>query len=209
MEPFDAYFADLPLIAILRGIQPEEVDRVAETLIDAGIRLIEVPLNSPQPFKSIARLVAGFGSHACIGAGTVLRVADVDQVVGAGGTMIVSPNCNPAVIARALELACVALPGVRTPTEAFVAVQAGARHLKFFPCPVAAASEIGALKSVLPSGVRVLAVGGVTAANSAEYRRQGADGAGIGSSIFKPGKALRDIGRDAREIVESWRSPLQ
>ncbi len=205
MSDFDAHFKELPLIAILRGVTPEEIDSVAKVLIDSGIRLIEVPLNSPDAFTSIARLADFVGDRASIGAGTVLTAEQVDRVVEARGQLIVSPNCNPAVIGRSLELGAIPLPGVRTATEAFAALEAGAACLKFFPCSSVTVHEIDAIKAVLPAGIRILAVGGVDAANAGVFRQHKVDGLGIGSSLYKPGKPIEQISSDANAIVSSWR----
>lgn len=201
---FDEHFAALPIIAILRGIRLHEVDDVARVLLDEGIRLIEIPLNSPQALAGIARLAAFVGKSATIGAGTVTRLSEVQSVIQAGGELIVSPHCAPDIIQASVQAGALPIPGVRTATEAFQAVHAGARILKFFPAAIQIASEIGALKAILPSGIRILAVGGVSAANAGVFRRQGADGLGVGSSIFKPGEKLGDLRNHVRGFVKNW-----
>ncbi len=204
MSDFEKYFGEIPLVAILRGITPDEVASVADVLIDAGVHLIEVPLNSPDPYTSIARLADHVGNRASIGAGTVLTVEQVDRVVEAHGELIISPNCNPDVIRRSLELGAIPLPGIRTATEAFAALENGASCLKFFPCSLATVHEIAAIKAVLPAGVRILAVGGVDAANAGSFRKHKVDGLGIGSSLYKPGKSIEQISNDVNAIINSW-----
>lgn len=206
MTSFEQHFAELPLVAILRGITADEIEAVADVLIGAGFRLIEVPLNSPDPFKSIESLARFAGDRATVGAGTVLTTHDVEQVAAASGKLVVSPNCNPAVIARSVALGLVPMPGIRTATEAFAAVEAGALILKFFPCSLATASEISALNSVLPKGIPVLAVGGIDVGNVAQFLAAGAAGLGIGSSLYKPGKPLEQLRADAEALVAAWRA---
>lgn len=201
---FDEHFTALPIMAILRGIAPEEVEGVAGILLDEGIRVIEIPLGSPRALDAIARLAAFAGKSASVGAGTVTRPDEVRQVIEAGGELVVSPHCDPAIVQACVESSALPIPGFRTATEAFRAVQAGARVLKFFPSSVRNASEIGALKAVLPPEARVLAVGGVTALNADTFRECGADGIGVATSIFSPGKDLVVLRSDTRRIVESW-----
>lgn len=206
MTNFEQHFAELPLVAILRGIAPDEIEAVAEVLIGAGFRLIEVPLNSPDPFNSIERLAKFARDGATVGAGTVLSVDGVEQVAAASGKLVVSPNFNPAVLARSVALGLIPMPGIRTATEAFAAVEAGAQILKFFPCTLATASEISALNSVLPKSVPILAVGGIHAGHVAQFRAAGAAGLGIGSSLYKPGKPLEQLRADAEALVAAWRA---
>ena len=192
------------IIAILRGITLDEVAGVGDALYEAGIRIVEVPLNSPEPFRSIAALAARFRDRMVVGAGTVLDTASVDRVSSAGGQISVSPDCNPAVIARAIERGLVPLPGVFTPTEAFTAVRAGARHLKLFPAEAASPVTVKAWKAVLPREVSVYAVGGVTPANMKAWADAGCSGFGIGSNIYKPGMSAEDVGSAARGFVAAW-----
>ena len=201
---FDQAALDCGIVAILRGVTPEEVAGVGDALYAAGIRIVEVPLNSPEPFRSIAALAARFQGRMVVGAGTVLDVDSVDQVKSAGGQISVSPDCNPEVIARALAQGMVPLPGVFTPTEAFSAVRAGARHLKLFPAEAASPKTVKAWKAVLPREVSVYAVGGVTPANMKEWAAAGCAGFGIGSNIYKPGMSADDVGRAARDFVAAW-----
>ena len=192
------------IVAILRGVTPDEVTGVGDALHGAGIRIVEVPLNSPEPFRSIAALTARFEGRMVVGAGTVLDADSVDRVAAAGGRISVSPDCNPQVIARAVERGLVPLPGVFTPTEAFTAVRAGARHLKLFPAEAASPTTVKAWKAVLPRDVKIYAVGGVTPANMRDWAAAGCAGFGIGSNIYKPGMSADDVGKAARDFVAAW-----
>jgi 2-dehydro-3-deoxyphosphogalactonate aldolase len=198
---------DLSLIAILRGVTPAEVVDVGDALHEAGFRCIEVPLNSPQPFDSIARLRAHFAERAVIGAGTVLSTAAVDAVVDAGGQMIISPNVDVAVIAHAKSRGLVSLPGYFTATEAFAALGAGADGLKLFPAEIAGIGGLKAIKAVLPPEVAVYAVGGVDPGNAAQWRAAGAAGLGLGSALFKPGMSAAEVADRAAAFVQAWSSP--
>jgi len=197
---------DLPIVAILRGIRPDEIVAVAGTLYDCGIRAMEVPLNSPDPLDSIARLAARFGDTCLCGAGTVLIPEQVDAVAAAGGKLIVSPDCNAPVIRRALELGLMPAPGFATPTEAFAAIRAGARLLKLFPAASYGTGFLKALNEVLPPDVSVLAVGGVGPAEMKEWRTAGAKGFGIGGALYKPGRPLAEIEERAALLVSAYRA---
>jgi 2-dehydro-3-deoxyphosphogalactonate aldolase len=203
---FEDAAAQCGIIAILRGVTLEEVAGIGETLHAAGIRIVEVPLNSPEPFRSIAALAARFQGRMIVGAGTVLDPESVDRVKSAGGQIAVSPDCNPAVIARALERNMVPLPGVFTPTEAFTAIRAGARQLKLFPAEAASPRTVKAWKAVLPREVSLYAVGGVTPANMKEWADAGCAGFGIGSNIYKPGMSTEDVGKAARDFAAAWKA---
>ena len=192
------------IVAILRGVTPDEVIAVSQTLYDAGIRVVEVPLNSPEPFVSIEKLSKAFADKLVVGAGTVLSVQDVNVLKAHGGQISVSPDCNEAVISRAKDLGIEPLPGVFTPTEAFAAIRAGAKHLKLFPAEVASPQTIKAWKAVLPKHVKIYAVGGVTPENMGDWLAAGASGFGIGSSIFKPGMNLAKISESAHSLVSAW-----
>ncbi len=197
--------AELPLVAILRGVTPERIAGVAAALFESGIRAIEVPLNSPEPFKSIEILARSYGERCLTGAGTVLEPADVDRVVAAGGKLLVTPNTNPAVIARGVEKNMVVMPGFYTPSEAFAAIAAGARTLKLFPAAAAGTAHLKALLAVLPKDVPVYAVGGVGAGNMKEWRWAGAAGFGLGSDLFKPEFTDEEIAARARQCVAAFK----
>ena len=192
------------IIAILRGVAPAEVIDVTRTLVAAGITLIEVPLNSPEPLKSIALLAKAFAGTAEVGAGTVLSVEDVEAVKAAGGQLVVSPDTNEAVIARTRALGMASYPGVFTPSDAFRAIRAGATGLKFFPAEVLGSKGIKAMKAVLPKSVPLYAVGGANPDNFREYFDAGCAGFGLGSYIFKPGMPLSEIESRARAAVAAY-----
>lgn len=196
---------NLPLIAILRGITPTEAPAIGKALVEAGLTTIEVPLNSPEPFDSIAALRAALGDRATVGAGTVLSVADVEAVAQAGGQIVVSPDCKPAVIGRTKALGMQSWPGIFTPTEAFAALDAGADGLKLFPGSIAGPSGLKALRAVLPSGTRVYAVGGAGPDNFADWIVAGADGFGVGTALYATGLSSEDVATRARQIVKAFR----
>lgn len=196
----------LPLVAILRGLEPERAVAVGEVLVEAGFDVIEVPLNSPDPLASIAALVEALGPRALVGAGTVLAEAEVDALAAIGAGLVVSPNCNPAVIRRSRAQGMVSLPGTLTPTEMFAAIEAGASGLKLFPAEAAIPAVIKAVRAVLRPQVPLFAVGGINAANMGNYLAAGAAGFGIGGSLFKPGKPLAEIAADARAIVAAFKA---
>jgi len=201
----DALLTELPLVAILRGVIPARIEGVASVLFEAGIRAIEVPLNSPDPFRSIEILAKKFGDQCLCGAGTVLTTADVDRVVNAGGKLLVTPNTNPAVIARGVEKAMTVMPGFYSPSEGFAAVAAGSRYLKLFPAASGGIGHLQAMLAVLPKNVPVYAVGGVGAGNMAEWKRAGAAGFGLGSDLFKPDFSDADIAQRARKCVAAFK----
>jgi 2-dehydro-3-deoxyphosphogalactonate aldolase len=205
MTVFARHLEECPLVAILRGVRPDEVEAVTAELIEAGLRIVEVPLNSPDPLRSIERIARRFGDVATIGAGTVLTVEAVEQVREAGGDLIVSPNSNPTVISATVTAGMTSLPGYFTPGEAFTAIAAGAHGLKLFPAEAATPAALKAYLAVLPAGMPVIVVGGITPDTIAPWIVAGAKGFGIGSSLFAPGRELRDIRRRADDLVAAMR----
>lgn len=198
------WLKSLPLVAILRGITPEEAEPVGEALASAGFRVLEVPLNSPRPMESIRRLVDSLGPDYLIGAGTVMTPRAVDEVAAAGGRLIVMPHADSIVIraAKAAEMICV--PGVATPTEAFAAIAAGADGLKLFPAEQASPAVLKAWRAVLPATLPVLPVGGISPENMAPWIAAGARGFGIGSAIYAAGMDAAEVGRRARAFAQAW-----
>lgn len=201
-EKFSQAMQSIPLIAILRGIQPGESIAVGQALVSTGWRLIEVPLNSPQPLDSIAALASTF-ADALVGAGTVLTPVDVRNVHAAGGQLIVSPNFNAEVVRMAIDLGMVCLPGVMTATEAFAALCAGATGLKLFPAEMASPSVVKALRAVLPTGTLLLPVGGITPSIMQAYLDAGANGFGIGSALYASGKTAEEVRLVATKFIAS------
>ena len=193
-----------PLVAILRGLEPERAADVGRTLFDAGFRFVEVPLNRPGALQCINTLCALKLPGVLVGGGTMLSVADVDAVFAAGGRLMVAPNCNAAVIARAAQLGMLTAPGVATPTEAFAALAAGADVLKLFPAETIGVPGLKALLSVLPAGTPLWPVGGVTPQSLALWLSAGATGFGIGGQLFQAGKALTEVADAARAFVAAW-----
>jgi 2-dehydro-3-deoxyphosphogalactonate aldolase len=192
------------LIAILRGITPEETIAVSEALLSAGITMIEVPLNSPEPMLSIGAASRALQGRATIGAGTVLTAKDADAVADVGGTFVVSPDCNEAVIARTLARGMRSYPGIFSPTEAFRAIGAGAHALKFFPAEVLGPAGIKAIKAVLPAAIPLYAVGGANPENFDEFLAAGCTGFGIGSYLYKPGYTVDEVGKRATAVVAAY-----
>lgn len=192
------------LVAILRGLDPAQAAATAEAVYAAGITAIEVPLNSPNPFRSIAAIAGALPEDALVGAGTVLEPSQVDDLHAAGGKLLVSPNVSPEVLARAGGYGMVTMPGVFTPTEAFLALKAGASALKFFPASVLGPKGIAAIRAVLPRDAVVGAVGGVSEADFADYGAVGVKTFGLGSSLFKPGMAPGEVGGRAAAAVAAW-----
>lgn len=193
-----------PVVAILRGLRPEEALDVGAALLEAGIRAIEVPLNSPRPIESIALLADAFGDRALIGAGTVLDAAAVPQLAARGARLLVAPNCDAAVIGAGLAHGMDVLPGVLTPGEAFAAIAAGARRLKLFPASSLPPSHVKALAEVLPPSTGIWAVGGVNADNAARWLAAGAEGVAVGGCVYRPG----DTGAEVSSRVDALRSAL-
>lgn len=204
-DDFTARLAECPLVAIIRGVTPDEVVAIGEALYEAGFRIIEVPLNSPDPLISIERLATRLGQDAVIGAGTVLLTAQVRDVADAGGRLIVSPSTDQAVIRSAVEAGLVACPGFFTPTEAFSALAAGAQALKLFPAEGANPAVVKAQRAVLPRSTPLLVVGGVTPESMEPWLTAGADGFGLGSALYQPGLSATEVGARARAFIESFR----
>jgi 2-dehydro-3-deoxyphosphogalactonate aldolase len=200
----DPHFSALPLIAILRGITPDEVVAVGAELRAAGFRVIEIPLNSPDAVESIRRLAAAFGAEARIGAGTVLTTGQVADVAAAGGTLIVSPNADPAVIRAAKEAGLVSGPGVATPTEGFTALAAGADFLKLFPAEQMPPAVVKAWRAVFPAAVPLVPVGGIEPASLAAFVAAGASGFGLGSALYKRGMTAAAVRQAADAFVAAW-----
>jgi len=197
----NAHLARCPLVAILRGITPGEAEAIGDALAEAGIAIIEVPLNSPDPLRSIELLARRLGDRLLIGAGTVLSVPDMRSVRDAGGRIIVSPNTDIEVIAASADAGLVSAPGYFTPSEGFAALKAGAHALKLFPAEAASPAVVKAQRAVLPKHVPLLVVGGVNAGNMQPWREAGANGLGIGSAIYKPGQSAAEVGAQARAFV--------
>ena len=198
----------LPLIAILRGIRPAEAQEVGQVLVDAGFKVLEVPLNSPRPFESIALLARSF-PQALVGAGTVRTVEEVRLVQEAGGRLVVSPHFDAAVVDAAIRRGLAALPGVMTPSEVFAALAAGASGLKLFPAEMIPPAAVKALRAVLPPEVLLLPVGGITPATMASLRSAGANGFGIGSALFQPGMDAPAVARAARHFADAWAGTMR
>ena len=200
---FGAAMARCPLVAILRGVRPEEIEGIADALVEAGFSMIEIPLNSPDPLISIGRIANRYGDDVLIGAGTVLSVEQVEAVRGAGGRVIVSPNTNVAVIAASAAAGLVSLPGYATPSEAFAAIAAGASGLKLFPAEAATPVVLRAQRAVLPADMAVLVVGGITPETMAPWLGSGAQGFGLGSALYRPGDGPAIVGERARHFIHA------
>lgn len=204
-EDFTRFFNAMPLIAIIRGVEPSHAVEIGETLVEAGIRIIEVPLNSPEPFKSIGLLAKRFGSEGLVGGGTVLTPEDAGRVCEAGGRIAVSPNMNPKVIEATLFAGMVSCPGIFTPSEAFAALDAGAHLLKLFPAEAASPKVAKALRAVLPRDIPLAIVGGVGPDSIGPWIDAGANGFGLGSGLYKPGQSAGDTAGKARAYVNAVR----
>lgn len=210
MSPdFQTALADMPLVAILRGLRPDEATSIGDVVFQAGIRIIEVPLNSPAPLESIRRLVHHLGETCVIGAGTVVTVEDVDSVAAAGGRLIVSPNTDGSVIRRTIAAGAISLPGVATATEAYAAYASGARYLKLFPASTYGIAHLRALRAVLPPDARLLGVGGITPRDVPHWMAAGACGIGMGSEIYRPGDSAATVLDKARAAVSALQQEIQ
>jgi 2-dehydro-3-deoxyphosphogalactonate aldolase len=206
LADFTRYLAECPLIAIIRGVLPDEIEAVGGAIVEAGIRIVEVPLNSPEPFASIERLAKRFGDEALIGGGTILDPEDVKRVARAGGRIIVSPSTDTAVIKETWEEGLVSAPGFFTPSEAFAALNAGAHVLKLFPAEAASPAVLKAVKAVLPHEVPLIVVGGVKPDTMRPWLDAGASGFGLGSGLFKPGRSATEVAAAARAYVAGVRA---
>ena len=206
MVAFKDYLSPLPLVAILRGLEPENAQAIGHALAEAGFRIIEVPLNSPEPFRSIEILARAMPEGVLVGAGTVLEPAAVDRVREAGGRLIVMPHGDVEVVRRAKALGLACTPGVATPTEGFAALKAGADALKIFPAELIPPSVVKAWRAVLPKGTIVLPVGGIKPDTMKPYCEAGADGFGLGSALFTPAMGVDDVARNARAFATAWRA---
>jgi len=199
----DNWLNIMPIVAIIRGVTPDEVVDIGTAIYEAGIGVIEVPLNSPEPFESIKRLSHALGSSCVIGCGTLLNKKDAKRVAEAGGQIAVTPSTRPSVIKRCIELGMTPMPGWATPTEAFAAHRAGASYLKLFPAATYGSGHIKAVRAVLPKDVKILAVGGVGANDAKEWLDAGVDGFGIGSEIYKAGRSAAEVKERALAIVDA------
>jgi len=206
VEAFHRYRAECPIIAILRGISPDEVVPVGQALMAAGIRIIEIPLNSPDPFESIRRLSNSVGDRGLVGAGTVLRIEQVAEVEQAGGRLVVSPNTDGSVIKRVAGAGLVSVPGYFTPSEAFAAIAAGAHGIKLFPAEAATPAVVKAQRAVLPNDVPLLVVGGVTADDLGRWLAAGADGFGLGGALYRAGDTATQVQQRATRFVAALQS---
>jgi 2-dehydro-3-deoxyphosphogalactonate aldolase len=204
MPPFRNHLAAFPLVAILRGLRPENAQAVGGALVEAGFRIIEVPLNSPEPFRSIEIMAKKLGPEVLVGAGTVLEPDDVLRIRDAGGRLVVMPHSDAAVIERAVALGLACTPGVATPTEAFAALKAGATALKIFPAEILPPAAGTAWRAVLPKDTLLLPVGGITPESMAAYAAAGADGFGLGSALFTPSATPATVRENARRFAVAW-----
>lgn len=202
----DSYLQQLPLIAILRGVTPQEIVPVGLALYEAGFRAIEIPLNSPDPLHSINLLAAELGDRALIGAGTVLSTRQVEEVAQAGGRLVVSPNCNAQVIQASRAAGLFSAPGVTTPSEGFAALEAGADVLKLFPAEQFSPLIVKAWRAVFSKDIALLPVGGITPANMAAYVAAGASGFGLGSALYRPGMGVAEVASNAAAFVAAWQA---
>ena len=203
LSDFQRYFLACPLVAIIRGVTPGEVEAIGEALIGAGVRIIEVPLNSPDAFVSIAKLSANLKGRALIGAGTVLDTQSMARAAAAGAELIVSPNTNVEVISATVGAGLVSTPGYFTPSEAFAALAAGAHALKLFPAEAAPPAVVKAQRAVLPKDVPLIVVGGITPERMADYLDAGANGFGLGGALFRPGSTAEQVSRQAHMFVKA------
>ncbi|ALK91708.1 2-dehydro-3-deoxy-6-phosphogalactonate aldolase [Limnohabitans sp. 103DPR2] len=206
LAQFHAHMDKLPLVAILRGLKPEEALDVGRAIVNAGFHILEVPLNSPDPLKSIQILADAF-PNALVGAGTVTTAQQVRDIKAAGGQLIISPHLDDNVVCEAVNLGLISLPGVATPSEAFKAIALGAHGLKLFPAEMISPAVVKSMRAVLPCHIRLVPVGGIGTHNMADYRKSGASGFGIGSALYAPGKSAQAVGESAAAFVKAWQAP--
>ena len=195
----------LPLVAILRGLSPEEALDVGRAIVNAGFHILEVPLNSPDPLRSIQILATAF-PNVLVGAGTVTTAQQVRDIKAAGGQLIISPHLDDNVVCETVNLGLISLPGVATPSEAFKAIALGAHGLKLFPAEMISPAVVKAMRAVLPGHIRLIPVGGIGTHNMADYRKSGASGFGIGSALYAPGKSAQAVGESAAAFVKAWQA---
>ncbi|ALM53120.1 2-dehydro-3-deoxy-6-phosphogalactonate aldolase [Halomonas huangheensis] len=203
-QVLNAAMAELPLVAILRGITPDEIVEVCDALIEAGFRLIEIPLNSPEPWQSIERAVTHCPSNVLIGAGTVLEESDTARLAELGAPLMITPNTQPELVSLGAQRGLAPMIGCMTPTEALAAAKAGATALKLFPAARMGTGYFKDIKAILPTGLPVLAVGGIELGNMAEWYAVGIGGFGFGSNLYKPGRSAAEVGVIASELVAEW-----
>ena len=207
LSKFNAHMDQLPLVAILRGLKPEEALDMGHAIVNSGFHILEVPLNSPDPLRSIQILAEAF-PNALIGAGTVTTAQQVRDIKSVGGQLIISPHLDDNVVCEAVNLGLISLPGVATPSEAFKAIALGAHGLKLFPAEMISPAVVKSMRAVLPSHVRLVPVGGIGTHNMADYRKSGASGFGIGSALYAPGKSAQTVGESAAAFVKAWQAPV-
>lgn len=206
LSKFNAHMDQLPLVAILRGLKPEEALDMGHAIVNSGFHILEVPLNSPDPLRSIQILAEGF-PNALIGAGTVTTAQQVRDIKAVGGQLIISPHLDDNVVCEAVNLGLISLPGVATPSEAFKAISLGAHGLKLFPAEMISPAVVKSMRAVLPGNIRLVPVGGIGTHNMADYRKSGASGFGIGSALYAPGKSAQAVGESAAAFVKAWQAP--
>ena len=206
LSKFNAHMDRLPLVAILRGLKPEEALDMGHAIVNAGFHILEVPLNSPDPLRSIQILAEAF-PNALVGAGTVTTAQQVRDIKAVGGQLIISPHLDDNVVCEAVNLGLISLPGVATPSEAFKAIALGAHGLKLFPAEMISPAVVKSMRAVLPSNIRLVPVGGIGTHNMADYRKSGASGFGIGSALYAPGKSANAVSESAAAFVKAWQAP--
>lgn len=206
LSKFNAHMDRLPLVAILRGLKPEEALDMGHAIVNAGFHILEVPLNSPDPLRSIQILAEAF-PNALVGAGTVTTAQQVRDIKAVGGQLIISPHLDDNVVCEAVNLGLISLPGVATPSEAFKAIALGAHGLKLFPAEMISPAVVKSMRAVLPGNIRLVPVGGIGTLNMADYRKSGASGFGIGSALYAPGKSAQAVGESAAAFVKAWQAP--